>query len=332
MNILVTGSTGFIGSSLCRALVERGHDVVAFHRPTSNHKMLEGLPVQHALGDLTRPDTIAEAMAGVEAVFHTAALLNGDETAGRMYTVTVEGTRAVLQAAQRAGVRRFIHTSSVAALGVPEKGLKYVLPLDEYHSWNIYPQHWPYGYAKHLAELEVQKAVARGLDAVIVNPSVVYGAGDIYRKSDSLIVAAVKRRIPALVEGGLNVVHINDVVEGHLAALERGRCGRRYILAGDNLTIVQLVKMIGEITQAPVPALVLPGRVARQLVFPMRLIRSFIDLPIAYHTLYLAGYHFYYDNSRAQVELGINPPARAEEALREAYDWFVEVGAIQKKG
>ena len=113
-------------------------------------------------------------MQGIEVVFHTAALLGGDEAAGRMYPVTVEGTRAVLLAARQAGVRRLVHTSSVAALGVPEKGLKYVLPMDENHSWNFYPEYWPYGYAKYLAEMEVQKAVALGLDAVIVNPSIVF--------------------------------------------------------------------------------------------------------------------------------------------------------------
>ncbi len=117
-NILVTGSTGFIGGQLCRALCEQGHAVRAFHRPTSLTRVLEGLPVEHALGDLTQPDSVNAAMQGIEVVFHVAALLGGQENSGRMYAITVEGTRAVLQAALRAGVRRMVHTSSVAALGV----------------------------------------------------------------------------------------------------------------------------------------------------------------------------------------------------------------------
>ena len=120
MKVLVTGSTGFIGAQLCRALVERGHHVRTFHRPTSNLTLLEGLPVEHVLGDLAQAETLQSACQGVEAVFHTAALLGGRVQPGRMYTVIVEGTRAVAQAALQAGVGRLVYTSSVASLGVPE--------------------------------------------------------------------------------------------------------------------------------------------------------------------------------------------------------------------
>lgn len=330
MKILVTGSTGFIGGQLCRALVERGHQVRAFHRSTSNPRLLEDLPVEHAVGDLTRPETIAAAVEGVEVVFHAAALLGGHEQAGRMYTVTVEGTRAVLDAALRAGVRRVVHTSSVAALGVPEIGLKYALPLDENHSWNYLPERWPYGYAKYLAEMEVQKAVAQGLDAVIVNPSIVIGPGDIYRQSSSIIVQTARRHVPVLIEGGSNIVHIKDVVDGHLAALERGRTGVRYILGGENLTHLQLIQKITAVTGGRVPALVLPSGLARALVGPLRLVEPFLDLPVSSSTLYLAGFHFYYDVSRGQVELGLNPPLSADQAVQDAYDWFQQAGAIEK--
>jgi dihydroflavonol-4-reductase len=334
MKILVTGSTGFIGGHLCRALIALGHDVRAFHRATSTTRMLDGLPVEHAIGDLTQANTIAQAMQNVEIVFHTAALLGGSEKAGRMYAVTVEGIRSVLQAAQDAGVRRFIHTSSVAALGVPEMGLKLALPLDEKHSWNFRADYWPYGYTKYLAELEVQKAVAQGLDAVIVNPTIVIGPGDIYRQTSSIIVQVARRRIPALTEGGMNIVHIQDVVAGHLAALERGRRGERYILGGENLTHVQFIqKIMDVIGGAPsgIPTLVLPAGVARRLAFPLRLAESFMEMPISYRTLYLAGYHFYYDTARAQIELGLEPALAATQAISDAYDWFVQVGAVGKK-
>ena len=123
MKVLVTGSTGFIGGALCQALAAQGHVVRAFHRPNSSLRRLEGLDVEHAQGDLTQPATLEAACAGMEVVFHAAAWMGGSEV-GRLYAVTVEGTRAVLQAAQRAGVRRVIHTSSVAALGVPPPGEK----------------------------------------------------------------------------------------------------------------------------------------------------------------------------------------------------------------
>ncbi len=329
MNVLVTGSTGFIGAALCRALVVHGHTVRAFHRATSNLRLLNDLPVEHAIGDLTQPETIRAAMQGIEVVFHTAAQLGGagGNTAGRMYTVTVEGTRSVLRYAQEAGVQRVVHTSSVAALGVPEKSPEPDVPalpslLDEGHTWNYPPEAWHYGYTKYLAELEVQRAVAGGLDAVIVNPSVVFGAGDIYRRDSSVIMTIARRKLGVLVEGGLNAVHIQDVVQGHLAALECGRCGERYILAGENLSIVELIRKIAAAVGAPAPGLVLPAGLVRRIVPVIRLLQPFLDLPVSANDLRLAGNYFYYDTRKAQVELGLPPSRPLEDAIREAYDWF----------
>jgi dihydroflavonol-4-reductase len=329
MNVLVTGSTGFIGAALCRALVVREHTVRAFHRPTSNMHLLTDLPVEHAIGDLTQPETIRTAMQGIEVVFHVAAQLGGagSDTAGRMYTVTVEGTRAVLRYAKDAGVRRVVLTSSAAALGVPERSPdpdtpSKAPPMDENHTWNFPPEAWPYGYAKYLAELEVQKAVANGLDAVILNPSVVFGAGDIYRRDSSVIMTIARRKLGVLVEGGLNAIHIQDVVQGHLAALERGRCGERYILAGENLTIVELIRKIAAVVGAPAPSLVLPAGLVTRAVPAIRLLQPFLDLPVSANDLRLAGNYFYYDMRKAQVELSLPPPRPIEEAIREAYDWF----------
>jgi dihydroflavonol-4-reductase len=324
MNVLVTGSTGFVGGQLCRALCAQGHTVRAFHRPSSPTRALDGLAVEHALGDLTQPDSVAAAMQGMEVVFHVAALLGGDESPGRMYAVTVEGTRAVLNAALRAGVRRLVHTSSVAALGVPDMRGGQSLPIDEQHAWNYRPDRWPYGYAKYLAEMEVQKAVAQGLDAVIVNPSVVFGAGDIYRQSSSIIMQTARRRLPALTEGGVNAVHIDHVIAGHLAALERGATGERYILGGENMSHVKLVRRIAKITGVSAPLLVLPASMARLLVGPLRLVQAFVEPPIPYRSFYLAGYRFYYDTHKAVVELGLNQPLPVDQAIAEAYAWFRE--------
>jgi dihydroflavonol-4-reductase len=329
LNVLVTGSTGFIGAQLCRALVERGHTVSAFHRATSNQRLIADLPLNHAIGDLTQPETIAAAMQNMDVVFHAAAQIGGPgrDHPGRMYTVTVEGTRSVFQAARQAGVRRVVCTSSAAALGVPELAqtdpkLAAVMTLDEHHTWNFRPDFWPYGYAKYLAELEVQKAVAGGLDIVIVNPTVVFGPGDIYRQDSSIIMKVANHKVNFLVEGGLNAVHILDVVDGHLAALERGRCGERYILGGENLTHLDLVRKIAGIVGASVPALVLPGGLVRAAAGPLRLLEPFLDLPISAGDMHKAGYYFYFDTRKAQVELGLLPPRPVGEAIREAYEWF----------
>jgi dihydroflavonol-4-reductase len=328
MNILVTGSTGFLGSRLCRALLDAGHSVRAFHRPTSITRALDPLDVEHALGDLTQRETLESAMQGIEVVFHAAASLGGHDQPGRMYAVTVEGTRAVLQAAREAGVRRVVHTSSVAALGIPER-----LPLpgtpppllNENHTWNYRPDRWMYGYTKYLAELEVQRAVADGLDAVIVNPTLVFGKGDVYRQNSSLVMQVARQRLPALVDGGLNAVHVDDVVAGHLAAMQCGRSGQRYILGGQNLSVFELIQKIALVTGSSLPAILLPDGIVHAMARPARLLETFVDTPIEPSIFYLAGYYFYYDLRKAQVELGLPRPRPVEEAIAEAYEWFREV-------
>ncbi|HEY9075221.1 MAG TPA: NAD-dependent epimerase/dehydratase family protein [Anaerolineaceae bacterium] len=326
MKALVTGASGFIGAHLCYALLEHGWEVTAFHRPTSNLRLLNGLPVEHALGDITQPDSLAAALqTRFDAVFHTAAWMGSEAQTGKLYTVTVEGTRAVLQAARRAGVGRVVHTSSAAALGVPAPAnstRRAPRLLNENHTWNYRADRWQYAYAKYLAEQEVQKAVAGGLNAVIVNPSLVFGAGDIYRQSSSLVAQAAQRRIPALIEGGVNVVHVADVVEGHLAAFEHGRRGERYLLAGENLLYADLIRLACEAAGPPAPTLVLPSWLLHRLAPLARLLRPFLDLPVEISTLYLAGTCLYYDRRKAEVELGLPAPRPARQALAEAAAWF----------
>jgi len=334
MKALVTGSTGFIGSHICRALIGKGYQVRAFHRPSSPLRLLEELEVEHALGDLSQPGSIHEAMQGVDVVFHAAAMLGGGrEAAGRMYTITVEGTRALLQEARLSGVQKVVHTSSAAALGVPgEKFQGDDIPvMDETHTWNFAPQRWPYGYAKYLAELEVQKAAAKGLEVVIVNPTMVYGAGDIYRQISSLVVQVARQRLPFIVEGGLNVVHIRDVTEGHLAALECGRRGERYLLSGENMTITQLTGMIAEVAGVQAPGVILPSWLVRFSAIPIGIIEGFLSLPVAAEVLNLAGRYFYYNGCRAFEALRLPPPLPARQALQDAYEWFVQTGAIPSR-
>ncbi len=322
MKALVTGSTGFVGNAICRALLETGYQVRAFHRPGSTLRLLEGLPLEQALGDLTQPETLLEAMQGVDVIFHAAALLGAHEDPIPLQTVTVEGTRAVLRSALQAGVQRVVHTSSVAALGVPERiGSKPVL-IDERHTWNFPPERYPYGYAKYLAELEVQQAVAQGLDVVIVNPSLVFGPGDIYRLNTSLVMQVARGRLPALVDAGVNVVHVDDVARGHVAALERGRTGERYILGGENLTLREIVKQIALLTGGSVPLVELPPGIVRRLAGPVRWLRPFINLPVDPTILYMAGYYLYYDTHKALGELGLPVPKKAGQAFADAWAWF----------
>ena len=335
--VLVTGSTGFIGSHLCRKLVADGFTVRAFHRPSSPLRLLEDVPVEHVTGDLTRPETISAAVKGVDAVFHCAALVGARMETGRLYTVIVEGTRYLLRAALDAGVQRLVYTSSMAAIGIPERfSTRNHQPamLDENHTWNYRAESWPYAYAKYLAEQEIQQAVAPGLDAVIVNPTYVYGPGDVYRQRRSMITQVARSQVPFIFDGGLNVVHVQDVIAGHMAAMERGVCGERYILGGENLTISQLVEKIAAVAGVESPKLHLPVNLVRLLSGPINRFGSYLNIPASSFPLQFAGCYFYFNIRKAQTRLGLAEPIPADQAVQDSYDWYVKIGALtpQKTG
>ena len=309
--------------------MERGQRVRAFHRPDSPLTNLEGLEVEHIIGDVTRPETLETAMMGADVVFHTASQMSLRKGIPYLYEATVQGTRHVMEAALKAGVSRVVHTSSVAAMGIPiEKNNGIPNLIDENHTWNYIPKYWPYGHAKYLAELEVQQAVARGLDVVIVSPTVVIGAGDINLISGNLILHVAQRQVPVAVTGGLNAVHVDDVVRGHLAALERGQIGERYILGNKNLTHLDYIKTIASVTGSPVPLIVLPGRIMRHLTGPVSIARRLFHLPIGGSTARRTGYLFYYSTEKAGTELSLSKPLPLHQAVEEAYAWYVGQGMV----
>lgn len=325
MKALVTGATGFLGSHLCKALLERGWEVRAFHRPESDLELIKNFPVEQAIGDITQADSLETAMGHVHAVFHAAAFMGGKTNQVPFHQVTVLGTRNVLSAAQRAGVERVVYTSSVAALGVPSLIQRHGLPaelMNETHTWNYPANLWPYGCAKYLAELQVQKAVACGLDAVIVNPTHIFGAGDKNRRHDSIITMVAQRKIPFSSAGGLNIVHIDDVVQGHLAAFEHGKRGERYILGGENVTHTGLINWIAAIANVSPPRITLSGGFLRGLARILSRVH-FRNLPFDPQQFYQAGYYFYYDTTKSKRELGLPKPQSISIAIREAYDWIM---------
>ncbi len=327
MKVLVTGATGFIGSHLCSALALAGHAVRALHRPASNLLLLQDTPVERVVGDVTDPPSLEVAMTGVEALFHCAGIVSGWRDARRMTASHVAGTRNVLRAALKCGVDRMVHTSSVAALGVPEREPKSAgetIPLmHEAHRWNSEPKLWPYGYAKHRAELEVAEALRAGLEVVIVNPSAVFGAGDLNLIAGRLIwLMARGRIIPINPPGGLNAVHIGDVTAGHLAALEKGRSGERYILGGENLTHVRLIALTAEVAGRSPPTRTAPAWLLRRLAGLADPFTQLLNLPVQGHMLRLAGKFFYYDNRKARTELLLPEPRPYRVAAEEAFAWY----------
>ena len=329
MKVLVTGATGFVGSNLAAALAARGDQVRVLCRPTSRLTALEGVPVECVTGDILDAESLVSAMQGCQVVFHVAGLAqywrSGRET---VYRVNVEGTRNVMQAALAAGVERVVHTSSVAAIGYAPPGAL----ADESQTFPDELNGWPYGHSKHLAELEVHRAVARGLPAVIVNPTIIIGPRDINFISGSLVRASVQGQLRVLPPGGSNLVHSDDVIAGHLAAAERGRVGERYILGGDNLSHWEAAAILAEVTGGGRPWFILP----RWSLIPLAgLIDAFNSLSrrpslVTGEQIRLGGMTFYVDSRKAVRELGL-PQTPFRRAAEDAYAWYCQCGLLEPK-
>jgi dihydroflavonol-4-reductase len=330
MKILVTGATGFVGSHLCRALSESGHLVRALHRPTSSLELLEGASIELVQGDLFDPESLSRAAGGMEVIYHCGGKVGNWRDPAAMAASHVEGTRNILAAATRCGVRRFIHTSSVAALGTParSKDPGDTEIMDETHAWNKTAEEWPYGYAKYHAEEEVRRSAADGLDAVILNPASIMGAGDKNLTSSAVIMHMARGRRPPIPPGGLNVIHIDDVVAGHLAALDRGRSGERYILGGENITHEQLLSTVAKVVGAPHPSWHIPAWILRLLAWPAERIGRILDIPLRGHIIRMSGLFFYYDIHKALRELHLPAPRPHRSAVEDAFNWYRDNGFL----
>jgi dihydroflavonol-4-reductase len=326
MRALVTGASGFLGSHLCRALTDQGLAVRGLVRATSPRLGLESVPMTFAVGDLFDPPSLARAMESTDVVFHCAGQVARWRRADQMIASHVEGTRNVLDAARSNGVRKLIYTSSVASMGIPENGMQAgsrPSMIDETHVWNTTPRVWPYGYAKHMAEEEAVRAAKKGLPVVILNPSAVFGSGDVHRYRVGLVGRMLTGRIPPLSPpGGLNAIHIDDVVDGHLAALERGAAGRRYILAGENLTHEDLLHQVADVLGRPGPRWRVPGLPLRLLGRWGEALSRWFPIPHWLGLFAMAGLYFYYDGSRARDELGFTAKHSVYEAVSQAAAWF----------
>jgi len=275
---LVTGATGFVGSQLAAALVQRGDQVRVLRRQKSSLIALEGLEVEHFYGDITERAAVEDAVRGCDVVFHVAALSSyWRARRDEIYRVNVEGTRTVMAACLSARVLRVVHTSSVAAIGVRPDGRA----ADETQPFDRREERFAYAHSKYLAEGEVKAAVDHGLSAVIVNPAIVIGPGDHNLISGSMIVELAKRPLPAAPPGGTSVVDVAAVVQGHLAAAERGRDGERYILGGENLTYREITAIISDIVGCRAPRWTIPGWALPPVATALDVVNRFVPRPIA---------------------------------------------------
>jgi dihydroflavonol-4-reductase len=323
----VTGATGFVGAHVARALLAAGKRVRCLVRPTSNAALLVGLGVEKVAGDVTDAGAVARGIAGCDEIFHCAAdyRLYARDPA-EIYRTNVDGTRVMLAAARAQGVRRFIHTSSVATLAARADGT----PVDERAVAALDDVIGPYKRSKLLAEREVEAACARGLPAVVVSPSTPIGDGDVRpTPTGKIVVDFLAGRFPAYVDTGLNLIDVRDVAAGHLLAAERGRPGERYILAHANLTLKEILAMLAHIAERRAPRVRLPHWVPlaiAHLEAPVaRLLRREPRVPI--DGARMAKKPMFFDGGKAVRELGL-PQSPIEPALRRAVQWFVANGYV----
>jgi len=256
MLAFLTGATGFLGSHVARVLGEQGAQLRLLIRPSSNLRNLEGLKAETATGDLRDPASLEKAMAGCDTVFHVAAdyrLWVRDPN--EMYRSNMDGTRAILDAARKNGVRRVVYTSSVATMGFTSNGH----PADEDSPVSLADMIGHYKRSKFMAEQIALEAGRGGLHVVTVNPTTPVGEQDVKpTPTGRIILDFMKRKFPAYVETGLNLVDVRECARGHVVALEKGRTGERYILGGENLTLKQILDKLGAITGLPSPKVKLP--------------------------------------------------------------------------
>ncbi len=322
MTVLVTGASGFVGSAVVRRLIAAGAAVRVLLRPTADRRNVEGLSVDVAIGDLRDRASLDRALTGCEGLYHVAAdyrlwARRPDE----IYETNVAGTKAIMRAAGEAGVRRIVYTSSVASLGLGSDGS----PADEDTAVTLADMIGHYKRSKFLAEAQVRELVrAHGLPAVIVNPSTPMGPRDIRpTPTGRMIVEAAAGRIPAVVDTGLNIVHVDDVAEGHLLAFTRGRIGERYVLGGQNMTLAEIVAEIAALAGRRPPRLTLPHGLVLPLAYAAegwaRLTGREPFLTV--DGVRMAQKRMYFTSAKAEGDLGYRARPVAI-AYREAVDWF----------
>ena len=326
--ILVTGASGFVGSAVARKLVEAGFSVRALVRGTSPRAHLAGLGLDFFEGDLRDRKSVERAIAGMRYAFHVAAdyrLWARDPS--EIFASNVEGTRNLMEEAMRAGVERVIYTSSVATIALRTDGMAAdeTSPLREDQGIGAYKR------SKIAAERLVEAMVAeRGLAAVIVNPSTPIGPGDVRpTPTGRIIIEAAKGRIPAFIDTGLNLVHVDDVASGHLAALRHGKIGERYILGGQDVLFSQMLRDIAGLVGRRAARVRLPWRALIPVAFVAEAVANVTGRePFAtLDGVYMAKYRMFFASTKAEQELGYRSRPYVE-GIEDAVRWFLDAGYL----
>jgi len=322
MLVFLTGATGFLGSHVARALAGQGADLRLLVRSTSNLKNLEGLNAETATGDLRDPASLEKSMSGCDAVFHVAADYRlWVKDPAEMYRSNVDGTRSILEAARKNGVRSIVYTSSVATVGFTGNGH----PADEDSPVALADMIGHYKRSKFMAEQAAMEAGRNGMRVVTVNPTTPIGEQDIKpTPTGRIILDFLKRKFPAYVETGLNLVDVRECARGHIAALEKGRSGERYILGGENLTLKQILDKLGAITGLPSPRVKLPYFVAYAAGAVDQTVSGTLlgrEPRATIETVRMGKKKMWASSDKAERELGWKT-VPVKEALQRAVEWF----------
>jgi len=326
MLAFVTGATGFVGSHVARALAEQGANLRLLVRANSNTKNIDDVKADLVTGDLRDPASLEKGIAGCEVVFHVAAdyrlwVRDPDE----MYRANVEGTRAILEAARKNRVRRVVYTSSVATMGFTSNGQS----VDENSPVSLDKMIGPYKRSKFVAEQVAIEAARAGQDVVIVNPSTPIGERDIKpTPTGRIVVDFLKKKFPAYVDTGLNLVDVKECALGHIAALEKGRSGERYILGGENLTLKQILDKLAVITGLPSPKIRVPYVLALATGAVDEIVTGRIrgrEPRATIDAVRMGRKKMFVSSAKAERELGWKR-IPVDDALRRAADWFRENG------
>jgi dihydroflavonol-4-reductase len=307
-------------------LIEKGHSLRVLSRPKNDRRNLDGLDVEIIEGDLGDASTYSKALKGCANLFHVAADYRiWVPDAAAMNRINIDGTRALMLAALDAGIEHIVYTSSVATLGIHKDGT----PANEDSPVSFADMVGTYKRSKYLAEEEVQRLIAHhGLPAVIVNPSTPIGPRDIKpTPTGRIIVDAAKGRMPAYVDTGLNIAHVDDVAMGHWLALTKGKIGERYILGGDNLALSDILGTVAKIVGRPAPKIELPRAAIYPIAFGMEIVARLTgwDPPVTIDALRMSKKKMFFSTAKAERELGYKArPAR--EAITDAIAWFKTKG------
>ena len=322
MKSLVTGANGFVGSAVARYLLAAGHEVRTLVRPDSDRRNLKELPVEIAEGDLRDVSSLKRAVKGCENLFHVAADYRlWVPNPAIMYDINVKGTKALILAGAEVGMTRMVYTSSVATLGLKTNNQ----PADEETPSDLATIVGHYKRSKFLAEQVVRELVYQHqLPLVIVNPSTPIGPRDVKpTPTGRIVLDTLRGKMPAYVDTGLNVAHVDDIAQGHLLAYQHGKAGQRYILGGDNMTLLEILQTIDEITGKPTKRRRLPVKLMLPIAHTLEVIAKItrIEPRATVDSVQMAKKKMFFSSTKAEQELGYqHRPAR--EAIRDAIEWF----------